>query len=86
MRYETETKLRPKQVIKLAEDFFGGELGLAECERGDAEAAFEGGGGAVALMAKSAGGSTVVELLSQEWDNQAKSFLRQVKGRRSVRR
>ena len=86
MRYETETKLQPNEVIKLAEEFFGHDLGLAECEKGDTEAAFEGGGGAVALMATPADRSTVVELLSQEWDTQAKEFLRQVKGRRRVRR
>jgi hypothetical protein len=89
MRYETETKLPPNEVIKFAEDFFGNELGLAECQSGEAEIAFEGGGGGVALMATPQTGksaSTVVEVLAQEWDTQAEEFLRKVKSRRSTRR
>ena len=81
MRYETQTVLRPEEVVSLAREFFEGELGLHEQPNSTpAITTFVGGGGGIALSAEAHDQSTTVELLAREWDYQARQFLRRVRG------
>jgi hypothetical protein len=76
MRYETTTKLPPPDALALARSFFARDLGLAERSPEGATAIFEGGGGAVVVSAASRDGGSTVEVVSREWDYQAREFLR----------
>ena len=73
---ETKTKLKPAEVLKQAIDFFGPNgYKLVVTDKAPDYAAFEGGGGGVAVSTKVDGKKTSVELTSREWDYQVKEFI-----------
>jgi hypothetical protein len=77
-RYGMKTNKSAQEIIDRAVDFFGknGE-GLEIIDRGACCATFEGGGGHVSLTVTE-GDKTEVELVTREWDYQAKQFMRQI--------
>jgi hypothetical protein len=79
MQIETKTKMAPRKVLTMARSFFGDELGLTEAQSDDEMAVFVGGGGGAAIGTHREGRTTKVELLSREWDFQAKQFIRRLK-------
>jgi len=75
MRYGTDTKLGPKEVLDLAEKYFGeGGLGLDMTSRDDCCVSFVGGGGHVTITVTE-GKKTDVDLETREWDYQVKHFM-----------
>ena len=74
LRIEGHTKLTPEQAIDRAVQFFE-SYGLVVKGRTPAEVLLEGGGGGVDVFARDGEKGTIVEVLSREWDNQAKEFL-----------
>ncbi len=75
MRYGTETKLSTSEVLKKAEAYFGeGGLGLQVTSRDECCLSLEGGGGHVTVTV-TAGDKTSVDVETQEWDFQVKSFM-----------
>lgn len=75
MRYGTETKLGTSEVLKKAEAYFGeGGLGLQVTSRDECCLSLEGGGGHVTVTV-TAGDKTSVDVETQEWDFQVKSFM-----------
>ena len=75
MRYGTDTKLGPKEVLDLAEKYFGeGGLGLEMTSRDDCCVSFEGGGGHVTITVTE-GKKSDVDLETREWDYQVKHFM-----------
>lgn len=80
LRLSTTTKLSPEETIKRAVAFFGpGGHGLEVTEQAADGVSFEGGGGGVSMTTSTEGKETSVELLSQEWDYQAKEFIRAIR-------
>jgi hypothetical protein len=79
MRLEAKTKLPPRKVMALARTFFGEELGLTEAQADADMAVFVGGGGGTAVGTHREGRTTTVELLSREWDHEAKQFIGKLK-------
>ena len=78
VRYGVETSKSPKEVIEQAVAFFGeGGLGLEITDQGPCCATFEGSGGYVTVTVTE-GAKTNVELVTREWDYDAKRFMRQV--------
>lgn len=75
LRIEARSKLTPEQTIAKAVEFFGG-YGLTVRGRSDNEALFEGGGGGVDVLARAQADETIVEVVSREWDYQAREFAR----------
>ncbi|MBI2909024.1 MAG: hypothetical protein HYX92_15380 [Chloroflexi bacterium] len=81
LRIETRTKLSPEKAIEGAVSFFGpGGYGLTVNAKGPCCVEFEGAGGGVEVTTSADGSETKVELLSREWDNQAKEFIRWIGG------
>jgi len=76
-RIETRTKLTPREVVERAVAFFG-SYGLAVTRRSDTEVLLEGGGGSIDIFARPEGKETVIEILSREWDQQAREFAREI--------
>jgi hypothetical protein len=75
MRYGTETKLKPAEVLERAAEYFGeGGLGLDIGSRDDCCVSFEGGGGHVTVTAVE-GQKTAVDIETREWDYQVKKFM-----------
>jgi len=79
MRIEAKTKMEPAKVMTMARNFFGAELGLTEAQADAEVAVFVGGGGGAAIGTHREGRTTTVELLSREWDVQAKQFIKKLK-------
>ncbi len=76
LRMATTTKLTPEEAIKQAVKFFGPEgYGLEIKDQSPTCAYFEGGGGHVEVTSCAEEKGTSVELVSQEWDYQAKEFI-----------
>jgi hypothetical protein len=77
VRLGKETRQTPQEVLEKAVAFFGpGGVGLTLQQRSDQSVAFEGGGGSVTVTAsQTAGDRTEVEIVSREWDHQARRFL-----------
>jgi hypothetical protein len=75
MRIEAKTRMAPKKVIDLARRYFGGDLGMTEARSDPSMAVFVGGGGGTAVGAQQDDGTTTVEVLSREWDHQARQFM-----------
>jgi hypothetical protein len=77
MRYGTETRLDPDEVLVRARRFFGpdSELGLPETpgEAGTLTFATEAGG--VSVTATKSGTMTEVTVLSREYDSWAERFI-----------
>lgn len=80
MRYGTETRLEPDEVLERARAFFGpaSELGLPETpgEPGTLTFATETGG--VTVTAVGTGTLTEVTILSREYDTWAEQFIRRL--------
>jgi hypothetical protein len=75
MRYGTETKMSTSEVLRNAEAYFGeGGLGLQVTSRDECCLSLEGGGGHVTVTV-TAGDKTSVDVETQEWDYQVKSFM-----------
>jgi hypothetical protein len=81
MRYETQTTMRPQEVLEAAIAFFGGELGLALQGRTPGRLQFVGGGGYVSLSVGT-GDPVVVELETREWDIQVEAFMERIARKR----
>ena len=78
-RYGKTSKHEPKTVIEKARAFFGpGGEGLTVVEVGDCCVRFQGGGGLVEVRATQLEKGSDVEILSREWDYQAKTFLQMI--------
>ena len=75
-RYAKESRLKPLNILKKAEEFFGpGGLGLEVGEQGLLSAHFEGGGGYVSIWVRKADKGSEVELETREWDYQVRQFM-----------
>jgi len=81
MRYGTETRLSPEQVLERARAFFGPEsdLGLPETSAGPGGAVFATEAGGVEVSAVANDGKTEVTVLSREYDTWAEQFLRRLR-------
>jgi hypothetical protein len=76
IRIGKKTKLNPEEVVRRAASFFGpGGYGLEVKEQAPGYVCLEGGGGGVEVIASSEAKGASVELVSREWDYQAKEFL-----------
>ena len=79
LRIAKKTKLSSGEVVKRAVEFFGSRYGLKIKEQTDTCAYFEGGGGGVDVTTCAEGKGISVEVVSREWDQQAKEFIGQIK-------
>jgi hypothetical protein len=76
MRMAVKTKLKPEEVLRRAVNFFGpGGQGLEVKDESPGYVCLEGGGGSVEVTASAEDKGASVELMSREWDYQAKEFL-----------
>ena len=76
LRLGSRSRRTPAEVVQRAEDFFGpGGLGLRVAERAPARVVLEGGGGGVAVTAEAGVSGSSVDVVSSEWDVQAREFL-----------
>lgn len=80
MRYGTETRRGPEEVLAQARAFFGGdgELGLVEAPGGPGSLTFAGPDGGVNVSAHRLEGKTEVTILSREYDYWAERFVREL--------
>jgi hypothetical protein len=75
LNLEVRTRLTDKEVIDQLKKFFGkGGLGLNLTEEGPQCLTFEGGGGYVTATFCREEGKTRINLVTQEWDFQIKTF------------
>ena len=75
LNLECNTKLSADDVKARLKQFFGpGGLGLNLCEESGQCISFEGGGGYVTATVCPGDKKTKVDLVTQEWDIQAKKF------------
>jgi hypothetical protein len=80
LRISVETALKPGDVIKKSLGFFGpGGDNMQVVEQTESCITFQGGGGSVALTAKPSGKATSVEIVTQEWEEPVKEFMRSIK-------
>jgi hypothetical protein len=80
MRYGTQSRLSPEEVLDRARDYFGpeSELGLPEL-RFDTESATYGSDiGSVTVSVTAVNHLTDVTILSREYDSWAERFLREL--------
>jgi hypothetical protein len=71
-----KTKLKPEEVIRRAVNFFGpGGQGLEVKDESPGYVCFEGGGGGIEVITSAEDKGASVEVVSREWDYQAKEFL-----------
>ena len=76
MRISAKTMLKPDEVVRRAMNFFGpGGQGLKVKDELPGYVCFEGGGGGIEVSASAEDRGTSVEVVSREWDYQAKEFL-----------
>ena len=80
MRFGTETKLQPADVVRKARAFFGpdGELGLPELPAGGDSVTYGTETGHVTVHVTPHEGHTAVTVLSREYDRQAEQFIREI--------
>jgi hypothetical protein len=79
IRMSVKTKLEPDEVVRRAVSFFGpGGYGLEVTNESAGYVCLEGGGGVVEVIASAESKGASVELVSREWDYQAKEFLGKV--------
>lgn len=78
LRIENKSKLSEAEVIERAIKYFNGEYGLEIKEQTDCLVTFEGGGGGVSVSTCVEDDKTAVEVMSREWDFQAKEFLTKI--------
>jgi hypothetical protein len=71
-----QTKLKPEEVFKQAETFFGTKgLGLTVKEREADSIYLEGGGGGVRITTTPETKGTKVDVETREWEIQTKKFI-----------
>ena len=76
LRLVKKSRLVPEEAIKRALEFFGPKgYGLTVSQQSHGCATFEGAGGAVEITTCAEGKGSSVEVVSREWDEQAKEFL-----------
>jgi hypothetical protein len=76
LRMSVKTKLKPDEVVRRAVNFFGpGGHGLEVANESAGYVCLEGGGGVVEVIASGEAKGASVELVSREWDYQAREFL-----------
>ncbi len=76
IRLEKKSKRDVQDIKNRAIEFFGpAGLGLTYDSSDPSTLSFEGGGGGVNVIIAPHNGSNSVEVLSQEWDYQAKKFV-----------
>ena len=76
---ERETKLTQEEAMKRLKAYFGeGGQGLEMTEKNPCCVSFSGGGGYVTATVSVDGGKTKINLVTQEWEYQAKEFLSQI--------
>ena len=74
---EGKAKLAPEKMIGRLKKFFGkGGLGLDLTEESGSCLTFSGGGGYVSATVCTEEDETRVNLVSQEWENQVKEFMK----------
>lgn len=80
MRFGTETRLAPDEVVKRARAFFGpeGELGLPERPAGVDSIMFGTETGSVTIQIEPRDEHTDVTVLSREYDSWAEQFIRKL--------
>jgi len=80
LRYGTETRLTPDEVLERARAFFGpgSELGLPETPVGPGTLTFATKTGGVTVTAVASGRRTAVTMLSREYDSWAEAFIRRL--------
>ena len=73
---EGRAKQPPEEVIKRLKEYFGkGGQGLELTEEDPSCLSFSGGGGYVTATVCAEKGMTRINLVAQEWEQQAKEFL-----------
>ena len=79
LRLAAKSKLSPEEVIERAVIYFGPKgYGLTIKEQSSAYVKFEGAGGTVEVTSLSEKKGSSLEVLSVEWDIQAKEFLTKI--------
>jgi hypothetical protein len=79
IRIGVETRLNPEEVVRRAVSFFGpGGYGLAVKDESVGYVCLEGGGGGIEVIASGEAKGASVELVSREWDHQAREFLSKI--------
>lgn len=78
MRYSTETKVSPETILKEAITFFRDTLGLKITNNDADTLCFEGGGGHITIIVFP-GKKAVVEIETQEWDEDVKKFMLKIR-------
>lgn len=74
-----ESKHKPQDIIKRAITFFGSKgYGMLLKEEDRCNAYLEGNGGSVRIKAAPSQKGSSVEIISVEWDFQAKQFLEKI--------
>jgi len=74
---ERKTKIAPEKVVERLKKFFGkGGQGLDLTEEKGPCLNFSGGGGYVSATVCMEEGKTKINLVSQEWENQVKEFMK----------
>ncbi len=79
LKLEKQTKLSPAEVLKQAIEFFVAGYGLKITEQNATCMTLEGGGGGIEITTSVEKKVTSVEVSSQEWDRQAKTFISKLK-------
>jgi len=80
IRMAKHTRMKPEAALQKAVEFFGPKgFGLKVQESSPTCAKFEGGGGMVEVTTCAEEKGTSVEIVSQEWDIQAKEFMSKIK-------
>ena len=80
LRLAKHTRMKPEDAIKKAIEFFGPKgHGLKVYDNGPTCARFEGAGGTVEVTSCAEDKGASVEVVSQEWDAQAKEFMGKIR-------
>ncbi len=75
MRYGGTTRLRPREVLARARDYFQGEVGLDLSDESRLHIRFVGGGGWVTVTVRGTGQGTALTMEVSEFDREAQEFL-----------
>lgn len=75
IRITKDLKLKPKRIIKRAEDFFGENgFGLQIAEKGPCCISFKGGNGLVNVLVVKDQNINTVDIETQEWEHPDNDF------------
>ncbi len=78
LKVEAKTKHSPEEAIKRAVAFFTTGYGLKVTEQTSTSVCLEGGGGRITVTVCAEGKGASVEVESQEWDRQAREFIKKL--------